>query len=97
MDEPNIPWVVPCHLKREGSSESVFAASSGAAIDSHLLRYSDETGNWRGLAPIPDISLEKLEQRLPGNDKAGFLHFVEADALLGPSEERPTAEEAVTL
>ncbi|PGH28266.1 serine/threonine protein kinase [Polytolypa hystricis UAMH7299] len=58
------------------------------------LKYWDENGTWRGLAPIPDISLEKLEQRLTGDDKERFLHFVR-QMLCWVPEERPTAGEAI--
>ncbi|KAK2786958.1 hypothetical protein FQN53_005904 [Emmonsiellopsis sp. PD_33] len=60
----------------------------------NFLKYWDESGNWRGLAPIPDINLEKLEQRLTGDDKDLFLHFVKRMLCWMP-EQRPTAEEAI--
>ncbi|OAX78096.1 hypothetical protein ACJ72_07601 [Emergomyces africanus] len=58
------------------------------------LKYWDENGDWRGLAPIPPISLERLEQRLTGDDQERFLHFLR-QMLRWKPEERPTAEEAI--
>ncbi|OJD13203.1 hypothetical protein AJ78_06321 [Emergomyces pasteurianus Ep9510] len=40
------------------------------------LKYWNENGDWRGLASIPSISLERLEQRLTGDDQERFLHFL---------------------
>ncbi|KAK2861261.1 hypothetical protein FQN49_004383 [Arthroderma sp. PD_2] len=58
------------------------------------IKYWDEDGNWRGLASIPEISLEKLEQRLTDDDKKAFLAFIKPMLSWMP-EERPTAEEAI--
>lgn len=43
---------------------------------------------------IPEISLEKLETRLEGNDKVLFLAFVRKVLKWGPAE-RPSAKELV--
>lgn len=52
------------------------------------------SGNWRGLVPIPDINLERLEQRLEGEDKDSFLCFVRKMLRWMP-EERPGAKEVI--
>jgi serine/threonine-protein kinase SRPK3 len=51
-------------------------------------------GNWRGLVPIPEISLEQREPRLEGEDKAEFLQFIRRMVRWMP-EERPTTEEVI--
>jgi serine/threonine-protein kinase SRPK3 len=51
-------------------------------------------GNWRGLVPIPKIDLEGLEQRLDGEEKNRFLHFIRKMLCWTP-EERPTAGEII--
>lgn len=51
-------------------------------------------GNWKNLAPIPDITLEKLSSDIKGEDKEGFLRFIRKILRWLP-EERPTAEELV--
>ncbi|KAK2841617.1 hypothetical protein FQN49_006078 [Arthroderma sp. PD_2] len=56
------------------------------------LLYWDENGRWRGLAPIPDISLEKLAEGIEGENKQGFLDFLRKILRWLP-EERPTAGE----
>ncbi|KAI1951440.1 hypothetical protein LOZ12_005829 [Ophidiomyces ophidiicola] len=60
----------------------------------NYLQYWDVNGNWRGLAPIPDISLEGLEKRLTGNDKEAFLTFLR-QMLCWKPEERPSAGEII--
>lgn len=49
-------------------------------------------GQWRGLAPIPDISLEALAEGIEGEDVPGFLSFLRRILRWLP-EERPTAGE----
>ncbi|KDB20643.1 CMGC/SRPK protein kinase [Trichophyton interdigitale MR816] len=56
------------------------------------LIYWDENGQWRGLAPIPDISLETLAEGIEGEDVPGFLSFLRRILRWLP-EERPTAGE----
>ncbi|PGH34652.1 hypothetical protein GX50_02542 [[Emmonsia] crescens] len=55
------------------------------------LKFWDENGNWRGLAPIPENrSLEELEQRLEGEDKRRFLQYLRRMLYWVP-EERPVS------
>ncbi|PGH04662.1 CMGC/SRPK protein kinase [Blastomyces parvus] len=54
----------------------------------------DRNGQWKGVAPIPDISLEQLAEDLEGENKKGFLEFLQRILRWLP-EERPTAEELV--
>ncbi|ODH13935.1 CMGC/SRPK protein kinase [Paracoccidioides brasiliensis] len=54
----------------------------------------DKNGQWRGFAPIPDISLERLADDLEGDTKKGFLEFLQRILCWMP-EQRPTAEELV--
>ncbi|EEQ86791.2 CMGC/SRPK protein kinase [Blastomyces dermatitidis ER-3] len=54
----------------------------------------DKNGQWRGFAPIPDISLERLADDLEGDNKKGLLEFLQRILCWMP-EERPTAEELV--
>jgi non-specific serine/threonine protein kinase len=49
---------------------------------------------WRQLVPIPQVDLERLEQRLVGEDKERFLQFIRKMLTWVP-EERPTAEELI--
>ncbi|KAK4983622.1 hypothetical protein LTR50_007105 [Elasticomyces elasticus] len=53
-----------------------------------------QSGNWRGLVPIPEANLEQLERRLQGEDKDGFLQFVRRMLCWMP-EARPTAGEII--
>ncbi|KMU92716.1 hypothetical protein CIHG_10502 [Coccidioides immitis H538.4] len=53
---------------------------------------NNKNGQWRGFAPIPDISLERLADDLEGANKEGFLEFLQRILCWMP-EERPTAEE----
>ncbi|PWY95974.1 kinase domain protein [Aspergillus sclerotioniger CBS 115572] len=50
----------------------------------------DEQGNWKDLAPIPDISLESLGADIRGKDKEGFFRWLRA-ALQWNAEDRPSA------
>ncbi|RAL00799.1 kinase-like protein [Aspergillus ibericus CBS 121593] len=50
----------------------------------------DEQGNWKELAPIPDISLESLGADIKGKDKEGFFRWLRA-ALQWNAEDRPSA------
>ncbi|PGH07918.1 CMGC/SRPK protein kinase [Helicocarpus griseus UAMH5409] len=52
----------------------------------------DEDGNWKELAPVPDITLESLAANISGEDKDGFLRWLRA-ALKWNPEDRPTATE----
>lgn len=52
----------------------------------------DELGNWKGVAPIPDITLESLAEKVEGEDKEGFLRWLRM-ALQWNPEDRPTALE----
>ncbi|GLA25124.1 hypothetical protein ACMYSQ_000105 [Aspergillus niger] len=52
----------------------------------------DEQGNWKDLAPIPDISLESLGADIPGENKEGFFRWLRK-ALQWNAEDRPTATE----
>ncbi|KAM5503253.1 hypothetical protein McaMca56_001178 [Microsporum canis] len=56
------------------------------------LLYWDENGQWRGLAPIPEISLESLAEGIEGEDIQGFIAFLRRILRWLP-EERPTAGE----
>ncbi|CRG88050.1 hypothetical protein PISL3812_05076 [Talaromyces islandicus] len=52
----------------------------------------DEAGNWKELAPLPDITLEGLAADVRGEDKEGFLRWIRA-ALQWNPHDRPTALE----
>ncbi|KAM5441437.1 hypothetical protein MferCBS31731_003508 [Microsporum ferrugineum] len=56
------------------------------------LLYWDENGQWRGLAQIPEISLETLAEGIEGEDIQGFIAFLRRILRWLP-EERPTAGE----
>lgn len=53
---------------------------------------STSLGNWKDLAPIPDISLESLGADIPGENKEGFFRWLRK-ALQWNAEDRPTATE----
>ncbi|EFR04873.1 CMGC protein kinase [Nannizzia gypsea CBS 118893] len=50
----------------------------------------DESGNWKELAPIPNITLQTLATEIRGEDKEGFLRWLRA-ALQWNPKDRPTA------
>ncbi|KAJ0417398.1 kinase-like domain-containing protein [Aspergillus carlsbadensis] len=52
----------------------------------------DEFGNWKDVAPIPDITLESVADKVKGDDKDGFLRWLRM-ALQWNSEDRATALE----
>ncbi|OJZ81976.1 hypothetical protein ASPFODRAFT_64746 [Aspergillus luchuensis CBS 106.47] len=52
----------------------------------------DNSGTWKGLAPVPDITLESLAIDIRGEDKDGFLRWIRR-ALQWNSSDRPTALE----
>ncbi|QKX62770.1 uncharacterized protein TRUGW13939_09935 [Talaromyces rugulosus] len=52
----------------------------------------DESGNWKELAPLPNITLEGLAADIRGDDKEGFLRWLRA-ALQWNPQDRPTALE----
>ncbi|KKZ60343.1 hypothetical protein EMCG_04901 [[Emmonsia] crescens] len=54
----------------------------------------NEDGNWKNVAPIPDITLEKLGADINGYDKEGFFLFFRRMLRWLP-EDRPTCEELV--
>ena len=56
------------------------------------VAYYYVAGNWKGLAKIPDQSLESRESRLEPENKMTFLQFLRKTLCWLP-EERPTAEE----
>ncbi|KAI6823566.1 kinase-like protein [Hortaea werneckii] len=39
-------------------------------------QYWDKDGNWKNLVPIPDTSLEQMDQRLEGEEKVRFMSFM---------------------
>lgn len=41
----------------------------------------DKSGNWKDVAPIPDITLESLGEEVEGEDKEGFLRWLRMDGL----------------
>lgn len=49
-------------------------------------------GIWKGLALIPDITLESLGAKIEGGNKEGVYRFLRK-ALKWKPEERPTARE----
>jgi serine/threonine protein kinase len=51
-----------------------------------------EIGEWKGLAEIPQTSLEESEEILDGEDKKQFLEFIRKMLKWKP-EERSSAEE----
>ncbi|OBT72743.1 hypothetical protein VF21_08971 [Pseudogymnoascus sp. 05NY08] len=56
------------------------------------LEYYDQNGKWKGLAEIPQTSLEESEENLDGEDKGQFLEFIRKMLKWRP-EERSSAEE----
>lgn len=52
----------------------------------------DESGNWKGVVPIPDMTLESLAEKVEGKDKEGFLRWLRM-ALQWNPEDRLTALE----
>ncbi|PYH64478.1 U4/U6 small nuclear ribonucleoprotein PRP4 [Aspergillus vadensis CBS 113365] len=52
----------------------------------------DNSGTWKGLAPVPDITLESLAIDIRGEDKDGFLRWIRRALQWNPSD-RPTALE----
>ncbi|KAE8139207.1 U4/U6 small nuclear ribonucleo protein PRP4 [Aspergillus pseudotamarii] len=60
---------------------------------SHLSSvFWDNAGNWKGLTPIPDKTLEGLAVNIKGEDKEGFLRWLRR-ALQWNPDDRPTALE----
>ncbi|GKZ27680.1 hypothetical protein AbraIFM66951_006621 [Aspergillus brasiliensis] len=60
---------------------------------SHLSSvFWDDSGVWKGLAPIPDITLESLAADMKGEDKDGFLRWIGLALQWDPSD-RATALE----
>ncbi|PYI01188.1 U4/U6 small nuclear ribonucleo protein PRP4 [Aspergillus sclerotiicarbonarius CBS 121057] len=60
---------------------------------SHLSSvFWDDSGTWKGLAPIPDITFESLAANIRGEDKDGFLRWIRRALQWNPSD-RPTALE----
>ncbi|OJI84529.1 hypothetical protein ASPTUDRAFT_56425 [Aspergillus tubingensis CBS 134.48] len=58
---------------------------------SHLSSvFWENTGTWKGLAPVPDITLESLAIDIRGEDKDGFLRWIRRALQWNPSD-RPTA------
>ena len=59
-------------------------------------KYFDSfTGKWKGSIEIPDISLEKSEEQLTGEDKILFLDFMRKMLQWVP-EKRQTAKELLS-
>ncbi|KAJ9213843.1 hypothetical protein DTO166G4_4622 [Paecilomyces variotii] len=52
----------------------------------------DESGNWKGVAPLPDTTLESLAEKIEGEDKEGFLRWLRM-ALQWNPEDRSTSLE----
>ncbi|XRM49185.1 hypothetical protein ABZX51_012064 [Aspergillus tubingensis] len=52
----------------------------------------DKSGTWKGLAPVPDITLESLAIDIRGEDKDGFLRWIRRALQWNPFD-RPTALE----
>ncbi|KAE8369968.1 U4/U6 small nuclear ribonucleo protein PRP4 [Aspergillus caelatus] len=60
---------------------------------SHLSSvFWDNAGDWKGLTPIPDKTLEGLAVNIKGEDKEGFLRWLRR-ALQWNPDDRPTALE----
>lgn len=49
-------------------------------------------GTWKGAVPLPEYTLETLEERLQGDDKTDFLRFLRRMLAWAP-EDRATAKE----
>ncbi|KAB8262945.1 kinase-like protein [Aspergillus pseudonomiae] len=54
--------------------------------------FFDNDGRWKDLAPVPDITLDRLAAHIQGDDKDGFLLFLRR-ALEWDPERRPTARD----
>ncbi|KAJ5101549.1 protein kinase [Penicillium alfredii] len=52
----------------------------------------DKSGNWKGVPPIPDITLESLTEKVQREDNEGVLRWLRM-ALQWNLEDRPTALE----
>lgn len=52
----------------------------------------DDSGTWKGVVPIPDITLESRAEEVRGGDKEGFLRWLRM-ALQWNPERRATALE----
>ncbi|KAI1957523.1 hypothetical protein LOZ58_005607 [Ophidiomyces ophidiicola] len=59
---------------------------------SAFLIHFRTAGNWKDLAPIPDITLEGFASKIGGGDTEGFLRWLRA-ALQWNPKDRPTARE----
>ena len=72
--------------------KKVCAAIPQQLIQSYLAMLIVVSGNWKGAAPVPEFSLEALEERLKGDEKEDFLRFLRRMLCWLP-EERASAKE----
>ncbi|GES57283.1 kinase-like protein [Aspergillus terreus] len=56
------------------------------------LEFWHQDGTWKGAVPLPEYTLETLEERLQGDEKTDFLRFLRRMLCWAP-EERATAKE----
>ena len=77
------------HRGSSGTSKNNNTNSNNTSWD----YFDNATGEWKGAVPIPDLSLERAEERLTdAEDRAMFLDLVRKMLRWVP-EERPTARE----
>ncbi|PYH94469.1 kinase-like protein [Aspergillus ellipticus CBS 707.79] len=62
------------------------------ARSENSIQFWDNSGKWKGTAPLPDKNIEALEERLRGDEKDDFLRFLRRMLCWLP-EERATAKE----
>lgn len=55
-------------------------------------KYFDNTGNWKGMVKLPDISFELYEKQLGGESQVLFLDFMQKMLQRVP-EKRQTAKQ----
>lgn len=72
--------------------KKVCAAIPQQSIQSHLAMLIVISGNWKGEAPVPELNLDALEERLKGDEKDDFLRFLRRMLCWLP-EERASAKE----
>ncbi|KAE8152354.1 U4/U6 small nuclear ribonucleo protein PRP4 [Aspergillus avenaceus] len=91
-----VAWDIVCsHTLIYGkNSDGIFDDRVHVADSAQRCKLSsvfwDENGNWKDLAPIPEVTLEGLAADVDGEDKEGFLRWLRM-ALRWNPEERPSA------
>ena len=67
-------------LERCGEKAGQYWDKDGQSIDCYIGESCNpltlQLGTWKNLAPIPDTSLEQMDQRSEGEEKEKFLEFM---------------------